>query len=111
METIELEIEKKGLTTTSFDDLYKNAFQAVAHFVSKMNGSFEDAKDIFHDALVIFREKTEDESFILFTSAEAYVIGIAKHLWIKRSKNNKRNVSLDDYGSLHCYPRGLLPNY
>lgn len=95
METIELGISKKSLKAAiPFDDLYKKAFPSVAHFVSKMSGSFQDAKDIFHDALVIFYEKIEDESFVLSTSAEAYVTGIAKHLWVKKFNRSKRTVSL-----------------
>ncbi len=77
------------------EELYKKAFPPVAHFVSKMHGSFQEAKDIFHDALVIFCEKTEDESFVLTTSAEAYIMGIAKHLWVKKFNLDSRTISLD----------------
>src|SRR5438045_667540 len=77
------------------EELYEKAFPSVAQFVSKMHGSFADAKDIFHDALVIYYEKTEAESFKVTTSAEAYITGIAKYLWMKKFKLDKRAVSLD----------------
>jgi len=111
METIELlGLEKKQFTMrASFSELYKKAFPPVAHFVSKMNGSFHDAKDIFHDALVIFCEKTENESFILSVSAEAYVTGIAKHLWIKKFNRNKRTVSLDAMEETIAIPEDYYP--
>ncbi|HTF06071.1 MAG TPA: hypothetical protein VK826_18705, partial [Bacteroidia bacterium] len=67
--------------TELFAELYERAFPAVALFVRKMNGSFEEAKDIFHDALVIFYEKQQEKTFVLRTSPEAYLMGIAKHLW------------------------------
>jgi len=110
METIELGIGKKTfMATTFFKELYEKAFPPVARFVRKMNGSFEDAKDIFHDAMVIFYEKTENESFILSTSAEAYVTGIAKHLWIKRFKRDKRTVSLDAMEAAILIPEDYYP--
>jgi len=91
------------------DELYEKAFPSMAHFVSKMHGSFEDAKDIFHDALVIYCQKTEDESFVLTASAEAYITGIAKHLWIKKFKHDKRTVSLDETEATIVIPEDYYP--
>ncbi|HEX5168463.1 MAG TPA: sigma-70 family RNA polymerase sigma factor [Cyclobacteriaceae bacterium] len=76
--------------------LYERAFPRVARFVSKMNGTLEDAKDIFQDALVIFYEKQANENFNLTASGEAYILGIAKHLWIRKFKRDHHLVSLDD---------------
>jgi DNA-directed RNA polymerase specialized sigma24 family protein len=110
METIELGVRKKtSRTLPSFNELYKKAFPPVATFVSKMNGSFQDAKDIFHDAMVIFYEKTEDASFVLSTSAEAYVTGIAKHLWIKKFKRDLRIISLDAVEARIVIPEDYYP--
>ena len=77
-----------------FMELYKNAFPLVAKYVRRMNGSFEEAKDIFQDALVIYYEKIlEEKSF--HNSEKAYILGIAKYLWIKKYKGNLENIPLD----------------
>jgi len=68
----------------AFMMLYKKAFPAVAKYVSKMGGSFDEAKDVFQDALVIFYEKTVNTPMVLHTGEQAYLLGIAKHLWSKR---------------------------
>ena len=73
-----------------FGELYERAFPPVARFVSKMNGTLNDAKDIFHDALVIFHEKTAGGKFFPSTSPEAYILGIAKHLWVRKFKTERR---------------------
>jgi DNA-directed RNA polymerase specialized sigma24 family protein len=78
-----------------FITLYKKAFPAVATHISKMGGSFDEAKDIFQDALVIYYERSVSPGFILNTSESAYIIGIAKYLWIKRYKDAANNTSLD----------------
>lgn len=70
--------------------LYEEIFPAVASFVGKMGGSVEDAKDIFHDALIIFLEKD-----IRVESRAAYIVGIAKHLWVRKYKHNAHLVDLD----------------
>jgi len=85
------EVHKK-----SFEQLYESGFPRVAKFISKMNGSFQDAKDLFHDALVIYYEKTLDEKFTITTTEEAYILGIVKHLWLRKFKHDYNFVSLED---------------
>jgi len=88
-----------GCTTAereqAFMSLYKKAFPAVAKQVSKMGGCFDDAKDVFQDALVIFYEKSVQSGITLQTNEQAYLLGIAKHLWAKKFKESILNTSLD----------------
>jgi DNA-directed RNA polymerase specialized sigma24 family protein len=79
-----------------FISLYKNAFPVVAQYVSKMGGTFDEAKDIFQDALVIYYEKSVECSFELKTNEKAYVLGIAKHLWLKQHRDNAKLTPLND---------------
>jgi RNA polymerase sigma factor (sigma-70 family) len=78
-----------------FMKLYQEAFPLVARHVSKMGGSFDEAKDIFQDALVLYYEKMQVSGVALKYTEKAYLFGIAKYLWIKRYKQNSNNVSLD----------------
>jgi RNA polymerase sigma factor (sigma-70 family) len=94
METAALVVEKAERRKI-FEELYESTFPPVAYFVKSMNGSFQDAKDIFQDALVIFWEKSTDKSFIITTSPEAYILGIAKHLWIRKF-NALKKVSMNE---------------
>ena len=78
-----------------FMSLYLEAFPAVARHISKMGGRFEEAKDVFQDALVIYYEKTRAAKMELKQGEKAYLFGIARHLWNKRYKENCKEVSLD----------------
>jgi RNA polymerase sigma factor (sigma-70 family) len=80
----------------SFERLYERAFPRVAAFISKMHGSFNDARDLFQDALVIYYEKKLSEGFEITMSEEAYVLGIVKHLWFRKFKHDSKNTSLDE---------------
>ena len=75
-----------------FLELYKSCFPSVARYVSRMNGSLEQAKDVFQDALLIFYEKQMSEQGLAAASEKAYLTGIARHLWLKRYKDNSRTV-------------------
>lgn len=77
-----------------FIDLYKAAFPLTAAFVSKMGGTLEDARDIFQDALVIYYEKSLQPRFNTPLAAEAYILGIAKHLWIRKFRKQAFSISL-----------------
>ena len=109
MEILEMTIDKEPLNGKLSEDLYENAFPGIARFVSKMKGSFQDAKDIFHDALVIFHERNMDPQFILNTSAEAYILGIAKHLWLRKFKQDHKKVSLDTLECSISIPQDYYP--
>lgn len=78
-----------------FMSLYLESFPAIGRYISKMGGSFEEAKDVFQDALVIYYEKTRLDKLALKQGEKAYLFGIARHLWNKRYKENSNEVSLD----------------
>ena len=68
----------------------------MARYVSKRGGTFDDAKDIFQDALVIYYEKAVAGSMPL-NNDKAYLMGIAKHLWLKKFRGDKDNLPLEDF--------------
>jgi len=76
-----------------FISLYKKAFPAVAKYVSRMGGSFDEAKDVFQDALVVYYEKSVVAKPANHT---AYLVGIAKHLWLRRYRGESQNIPLDN---------------
>ncbi|MDF2431997.1 MAG: hypothetical protein JWP44_1628 [Mucilaginibacter sp.] len=78
-----------------FIALYKSTFPAVARYISKMGGSFDEAKDIFQDALVIYYEKGVNSLIAFKTNDKAYLTGIAKHLWLKTYRDNTLHTSID----------------
>lgn len=80
-----------------FIALYQKAFPAVARYVSKMGGSFDEAKDIFQDALVIYYEKAVTDSIAIKTNERAYLLGTAKYLWFQKYRTDKTQVPLDDF--------------
>ena len=79
-----------------FAQLYEETFPNVAKYVAKRGGTFDDAKDIFHDALVILYEKSVEQRKVGIDSNERYLVGIAKHLWIRKFNSNPKTVGLDD---------------
>lgn len=99
-------IKKQVYLEPSIDNLYEQTFTPVAAFVQKMGGSFDDAKDIFHDALVLYMETDKQK---IRAMPEAYVMGIAKHLWIRKFNRDRRVVKLNDMESQLAIPDEFYP--
>jgi len=79
-----------------FKHLYQQAFPLVAKYVRDRGGSFDAAKDIFQDALVIYYEKLATSGVTLQYSERSYILGIVKHLWAKKNKWHSHHIELDD---------------
>jgi DNA-directed RNA polymerase specialized sigma24 family protein len=62
--------------------VYRNAFPATAQLVKRMGGTVEQAKDVFHDALLIYLERKATGALNVHTSVKAYLLGITKILWL-----------------------------
>lgn len=74
--------------------LYQQAFPQLARYIARQNGSFDEAKDIFQDALIIFYEKSATTETI--ANEKAYLLGIAKHLWLQRLREKQNETRLTD---------------
>jgi DNA-directed RNA polymerase specialized sigma24 family protein len=81
-----------------FMALYKKAFSPVARYVARMGGSLEEARDIFQDTLVIYYEKvTSTTKPEIIVSEKAYLVGIAKKLWLQHYKAGSNYRPLNDF--------------
>ena len=102
--------KKEVLHKKPTEKIYERTFPRVAAFVSHMGGSFGDAKDIFHDALVIYFELSSDHHQIAIQiTEESYILGIAKHLWIRKYKRDKNNISLSEIEKEINLPEDYFP--
>jgi RNA polymerase sigma factor (sigma-70 family) len=77
----------KGLANNdskAVETLYKSHFSTIQHFIENNNGSFDDARDVFQEAMITLYEKMQNESFTLTCQIKTYLFSICKHLWLKR---------------------------
>ena len=77
----------KGLANNdskAVEALYQRHFSTIQHFVTNNNGSFDDARDIFQEAMITLYEKVQNDHFTLTCQIKTYLFSICKHLWLKR---------------------------
>lgn len=77
-------------STELLNNIYKNSFKYVAHYITSRDGSIKDAEDIFHNALLLIYVKLKDDS-INIQSFDNYLFTVCKNLW--KRENAKYRVT------------------
>jgi RNA polymerase sigma factor (sigma-70 family) len=83
----------KGLARSdakAIEAIYKNNFNTVQSFVLNNNGTYDDARDIFQEAMIVLYENVKTESFVLTCQIKTYVYSICRRLWLKRLQHLNR---------------------
>lgn len=81
-----------------FRQLYEDCFVSTARMVKALGGSATDAVDIFQDSLLVLYEKATEGRLELQSSPKAYLMGIARNLWIRQRRSNHHLWRCRAYG-------------
>jgi RNA polymerase sigma factor (sigma-70 family) len=77
----------KGLANNdsrAIETIYRDNFGMVQTFILQNNGSYDDARDIFQEAVIALYEKAQSQSFVLTCQIKTYVYSVCRRLWLKR---------------------------
>ena len=77
----------KGLAKNdkkSVEAIYRDNYNIIQSFILNNNGSIDDARDIFQEAMIALYEKAQSESFVLTCQIKTYVYSICRRLWLKK---------------------------
>ena len=72
--------------------IYKDHFNMIQSLIINNNGSADDAKDIFQEAMIVLYEKVRSGSFELNCQLKTYLYSVSKRLWLKKLSANNRYV-------------------
>jgi len=70
-------------------EIYNRFFPSVRQFIYRNNGSLDDARDIFNDAIVVLLLKARENTLDLKCSLKTYIYAICRNLWLKKIKAAK----------------------
>lgn len=84
-----IEAIKKG-DETAIEVLYKSNFRMMAKLIIRNNGSEDEAKDVFQDALIIFWQKVRSGELVLTSKISTYLYSICQNLWRKELVRKSR---------------------
>ena len=91
-----LEEEKlilKGLAENdkqAIEAIYRANYAMIQAFILNNNGTYDDARDIFQEAMIVLFEKARTESFELSSQIKTYIYSVCRRLWLKRLNQMQR---------------------
>jgi RNA polymerase sigma factor (sigma-70 family) len=77
----------KGLANNDsavIEQLYNENFSTIQAFILANNGSYDDARDVFQEAMITLYEKVQTGSFVLTCQIKTYVYSVCRRLWLKK---------------------------
>ena len=83
----------KGLAAneaTAIETIYRENYGIIQSFILKNNGYYEDARDIFQEAMIVLYEKAASESFVLTCQIKTYLYSVCRRLWLKKLQQLQR---------------------
>lgn len=80
--------DKKAVET-----IYKDNFNMVQSLIINNNGTAQEAKDIFQEAMIVLLEKARSGSFELNCLIKTYLYSVCRRLWLKKLQQNSRFTS------------------
>ena len=89
----------KGLAISdkqAIETIYRENYSMIQLFVINNNGSADDARDVFQEAMVVLYEKSRDTTFSLNCQIKTYVYSVCRRLWLKRLQQlNKYSTQVE----------------
>lgn len=70
--------------TQAAETIYKDNYNMVQSLIINNNGSADDARDVFQEAMIVLYEKAKSGTFELNCLLKTYVYSVCRRLWLKR---------------------------
>jgi RNA polymerase sigma factor (sigma-70 family) len=74
----------------SVETIYKRHYNMVQSLIINNNGTSDDARDIFQEAIIVLYEKAKSGSFELNCQLKTYVYSVCRRLWLKRLQQQQK---------------------
>lgn len=74
------------------ETIYSNFSGRIQYHIQQKGGTVDDAKDIFHDALMVIYQKAQSPDFQLTSQFYTYLYSICHFMWDRKRKKKANNT-------------------
>lgn len=94
----------------AIETIYRENYNLIQALILNNNGTAEDAKDVFQEAMIVLYEKVQSGNFELNCQIKTFVYSVSRRIWLKRlmqqnrfliSDNHEEMVSIDEEAEEH----------
>ena len=76
----------------AIETIYKQHYGMVQSLIINNNGTSDDARDIFQEAMIVLYEKSKSGSFELTSQLKTYLYSVCRRLWLKRLQQQQKFI-------------------
>jgi len=76
----------------AIETIYKQHYGMVQSLIINNNGTSDDARDIFQEAMIVLFEKSKSGSFELTSQLKTYLYSVCRRLWLKRLQQQQKFI-------------------
>ena len=81
--------------------IYKDNYNMVHSLVINNNGSAQEAKDVFQEAMIVLLEKSRSANFELNCQIKTYVYSVSRRIWLKKLQQlNRYSSEVESVGTV-----------
>jgi RNA polymerase sigma factor (sigma-70 family) len=74
------------------ETIYSRHYGTIQSLIINNNGSSDDARDIFQEAMIVLYEKSKTPDFELHCQIKTYLYSVSRRLWLKRLSQTNRYI-------------------
>jgi RNA polymerase sigma factor (sigma-70 family) len=93
MTDIQILQKVKNGDESALDYLYKKNYKMMTRIIITNNGTEDEAKDIYQEAIVIFWQKARQDGFVLTSKISTFLYSICQNLWRKELERKSKLTS------------------
>ncbi len=76
--------------------IYKSYFPSISRMIINNNGSEDEAKDIFQEAVMVLYDKITQQKFELSSKLGTFLYAVSRRLWLKQLTRKGNTASTSD---------------
>lgn len=76
----------------AIETLYRQHYKMVQSLIINNQGTIDDARDIFQEAMIVLYEKARSGTFELHCQIKTYIYSVSRRLWLKRLQQMQKFV-------------------
>lgn len=80
--------------------IYKTCYPSVSHLIIGNNGSEDEAKDVFQEAVMVLYDKVTHENFELSSKLSTFLYAVSRRLWLKQINKRENAMGTSDSDGL-----------
>ena len=70
--------------------IYRKYYRMMTKLVLNNNGTEDEARDVYQEALIVFWQKVRSNEFVLTSKMSTFIYSICHNLWLKELKRKSR---------------------